>query len=160
MTAIFYSRLCIRNSGRLVSFLGRPLLPSSTISCKPRVQSVVLKKTVHSSANRKAELELSPSQPSTHWKGERYVSVALLSLIPAGIIYPSAAVDWALAVVIPLHNHWGVGQVLTDYIHGSTLPKVSKGIWLAVSILQFIGLCYFNYADVGICKAISMIWHM
>ena len=51
-------------------------------------------------------VELSPSQPSTHWKGERYVSVALLSLIPAGIIYPSAAVDWALAVVIPLHNHW------------------------------------------------------
>jgi len=51
-------------------------------------------------------VELSPSQPSTHWKGERYVSVALLSLIPAGIIYPSAPVDWALAVVIPLHNHW------------------------------------------------------
>jgi len=51
-------------------------------------------------------VELSPSQPSTHWKGERYVSVALLTLIPAGIIYPSAAVDWALAVVIPLHNHW------------------------------------------------------
>lgn len=53
-------------------------------------------------------VELSPSQPSTHWKGERYVSVALLTLIPAGIIYPSAAVDWALAVVIPLHNHWYV----------------------------------------------------
>ena len=51
-------------------------------------------------------VELSPSQPSTHWKGERYVSVALLTLIPTGIIYPSAAVDWALAVVIPLHNHW------------------------------------------------------
>lgn len=54
----------------------------------------------------------------------------------------------------------GVGQVLTDYIHGSTMPKVSKGIWLAVSIIQFLGLCYFNYADVGICKAVSMIWHM
>ena len=54
----------------------------------------------------------------------------------------------------------GVGQVLTDYIHGSTMPKVSKGVWLAVSILQFVGLCYFNYADVGICKAVSMIWHM
>lgn len=65
---------------------------------------------------------------------------------------------------IPIHFFTsllrGVGQVLTDYIHGSTMPKVSKGIWLAVSILQFIGLCYFNYADVGICKAVSMIWHM
>ena len=50
--------------------------------------------------------EISPSQPSAHWKGERYVSVALLTLIPAGIIYPSAVVDWALAVVVPLHNHW------------------------------------------------------
>ena len=50
--------------------------------------------------------EIAPSQPSTHWKLERYVSVALLGLIPAGIVYPSAPVDWALAVVIPLHNHW------------------------------------------------------
>ena len=50
--------------------------------------------------------ELAPSQPSSHWKFERYVSVALLTLIPAGVIYPSAAVDWALAAVIPLHNHW------------------------------------------------------
>ena len=50
--------------------------------------------------------EIAPSQPSTHWKVERYVSVALLTLIPTGIIYPSAAVNWALAVVIPLHNHW------------------------------------------------------
>lgn len=50
--------------------------------------------------------EISPSQPSAHWKGERYVSVAMLTLIPAGIIYPSAVVDWALAVVVPLHNHW------------------------------------------------------
>ncbi|PFX26790.1 succinate dehydrogenase [ubiquinone] cytochrome b small subunit A, mitochondrial-like [Stylophora pistillata] len=160
MAAIFYSRLCIRNSSRLANSLARPSFASSTISFSPRVQSVVFKKTVHSSANRKAELEISPSQPSAHWKGERFVSVALLTLIPTGIIYPSAVVDWALAVVVPLHNHWGVGQVLTDYIHGSSMPKVAKGIWLAVSILQFIGLCYFNYADVGICKAVSMIWHM
>ncbi|CAH3023661.1 unnamed protein product [Porites evermanni] len=160
MAAIFYSRLCIRNSGRLASSLGRPVFTASTISCSPRIHSVVLSKAVHSSANRKTELEIAPSQPSSHWKFERYVSVALLTLIPAGVIYPSAAVDWALAAVIPLHNHWGVGQVLTDYIHGSTMPKLAKGLWLAVSILQFIGLCYFNYSDVGICKAVSMIWHM
>ncbi|XP_073255341.1 succinate dehydrogenase [ubiquinone] cytochrome b small subunit, mitochondrial-like isoform X2 [Porites lutea] len=143
MAAIFYSRLCIRNSGRLASSLGRPVFTASTISCSPRIHS-----------------EIAPSQPSSHWKFERYVSVALLTLIPAGVIYPSAAVDWALAAVIPLHNHWGVGQVLTDYIHGSTMPKIAKGLWLAVSILQFIGLCYFNYSDIGICKAVSMIWHM
>lgn len=50
--------------------------------------------------------EIAPSQPSSHWKFERYVSVAMLTLIPTGIIYPSAAVDWALAVVVPIHNHW------------------------------------------------------
>ncbi|XP_068685238.1 succinate dehydrogenase [ubiquinone] cytochrome b small subunit A, mitochondrial-like [Montipora foliosa] len=167
MAAVLLPRLFLGKISHLASSLGRPVFTSSTnipgtISFAPRIQSVsvLLKKKVHSSANRKTELEIAPSQPSSHWKFERYFSVALVTLIPTGIIYPSAAVDWALAVVVPIHNHWGVGQVLTDYIHGSTMPKLAKGLWLAVSVLQFIGLCYFNYSDVGICKAVSMIWHM
>lgn len=154
------ARLGFRISRPLARSLGRPVFAPSSISSCPRVQSVFFKKTIHSSANHNTELEIAPSQPSSHWKFERYVSVAMLTLIPTGIVYPSAAVDWALAVVVPIHNHWGVGQVLTDYIHGSTMPKLAKGLWLAVSILQFIGLCYFNYTDVGICKAVCMIWHM
>ncbi|XP_029213546.2 succinate dehydrogenase [ubiquinone] cytochrome b small subunit A, mitochondrial-like [Acropora millepora] len=160
MAAVMCARLGFRISRPLARSLGRPSFAPSSISSCPRVQSVFFKKTIHSSANHNTELEIAPSQPSSHWKFERYVSVAMLTLIPTGIIYPSAAVDWALAVVVPIHNHWGVGQVLTDYIHGSTMPKLAKGLWLAVSILQFIGLCYFNYTDVGICKAVCMIWHM
>ena len=71
-----------------------------------------------------------------------------------------AAITVGVNEVLVLLFHRGVGQVLTDYIHGSTMPKLAKGLWLAVSILQFIGLCYFNYTDVGICKAVCMIWRM
>ena len=54
----------------------------------------------------------------------------------------------------------GLGQVLTDYVHGKNSAKYAKTVWLGISVLQFLGLCYFNYADVGICKAVAMLWHL
>ena len=54
----------------------------------------------------------------------------------------------------------GLGQVLTDYVHGKNSAKYAKTAWLGISVLQFLGLCYFNYADVGICKAVAMLWHL
>lgn len=41
-----------------------------------------------------------------HWRYERLVTVALVGLIPAGFIYPSAVVNYGLALAIPLHGHW------------------------------------------------------
>ena len=41
-----------------------------------------------------------------HWYTERMVAVGLLALIPTGLIYPNPAVDYGLAVLIPLHGHW------------------------------------------------------
>lgn len=43
-----------------------------------------------------------------HWKYERVVSIALLGLIPTGLIYPNVVVDYGLAVALPLHGHWSV----------------------------------------------------
>lgn len=54
----------------------------------------------------------------------------------------------------------GIGQVITDYVHGDTLPKAAKAGLLAVSALTFAGLCYFNYHDVGICRAVAMLWKL
>ena len=36
---------------------------------------------------------------------ERVLSIGLLGLIPAAIFAPSQAVDMAIAVVLPIHNH-------------------------------------------------------
>lgn len=69
-------------------------------------------------------------------------------------------VDYSLAAALTLHSHWGLGQVVTDYVHGDALQKAVKAGLLAVSALTFAGLCYFNYHDVGICRAVAMLWKL
>lgn len=54
----------------------------------------------------------------------------------------------------------GLGQVVTDYVHGDAPQKAVKAGLLAVSALTFAGLCYFNYHDVGICRAVAMLWKL
>ncbi|MBN3312592.1 DHSDB dehydrogenase, partial [Atractosteus spatula] len=68
--------------------------------------------------------------------------------------------DYSLAAALTLHGHWGLGQVVTDYVHGSTSIKVANGGLLALSAVTFAGLCYFNYHDVGICRAVAMLWSL
>ncbi|NXC36072.1 DHSD dehydrogenase, partial [Campylorhamphus procurvoides] len=97
---------------------------------------------------------------SLHWTGERAVSVLLLGLLPAAYLCPGPAVDYSLAAALTLHGHWGLGQVITDYVHGDTAIKVANTGLYALSAATFAGLCYFNYHDVGICKAVAMLWSL
>ncbi|KAG9482183.1 succinate dehydrogenase [ubiquinone] cytochrome b small subunit, mitochondrial [Eleutherodactylus coqui] len=112
--------------------------------------------TAQVSQNRHA----SSKAASLHWTGERLVSVILLGLLPAAYMYPGGAMDYSLAAALTLHGHWGFGQVLTDYVHGDTKVKLANAGLLALSSLTFAGLCYFNYNDVGICKAVAMLWSL
>lgn len=111
-------------------------------------------------------IHLSPSHhagskaASLHWTSERVVSVLLLGLLPAGYLNPCSVVDYSLAAALSLHSYWGLGQVVIDYVHGNILPKVAKAGLLALSALTFAGLCYFNYHDVGICRAVAMLWKL
>jgi len=93
-----------------------------------------------------------------HWTGERMLSVFLLGMAPAAYLYPGPAVDYAVAAALTLHGHWGIGQVLTDYVHGEAKIKLANASLFTLSMVTFSGLCYFNYKDVGICKAIAMLW--
>ncbi|KAJ8783390.1 hypothetical protein J1605_009264 [Eschrichtius robustus] len=54
----------------------------------------------------------------------------------------------------------GIGQVVTDYVRGAALQKAAKAGFLVLSAFTFAGLCYFNYHDVGICKAVAMLWKL
>ncbi|XP_012372495.1 succinate dehydrogenase [ubiquinone] cytochrome b small subunit, mitochondrial-like [Octodon degus] len=111
-------------------------------------------------------IHLSPSchagskAASVHWTSERAVSVLLLGLLPAAYLNPCSAMDYSLAATLTLHSHWGLGQVVTDYVHGAVPQKAAKAGLLALSALTFAGLCYFNYHDVGICKAVAMLWKL
>lgn len=54
----------------------------------------------------------------------------------------------------------GLGQVITDYVHGDTSIKLANTGLYVLSAVTFAGLCYFNYHDVGICKAVAMLWSL
>ncbi|KAM9442451.1 succinate dehydrogenase [ubiquinone] cytochrome b small subunit B, mitochondrial-like [Salvelinus alpinus] len=95
---------------------------------------------------------------SLHWTGERVVSVLLLAMGPAAYYFPGPAVDYSLAAALTLHGHWGLGQVLTDYVHGEPKIKMANAGLFLLSTVTFAGLCYFNYNDVGICKAVALLW--
>ena len=64
------------------------------------------------------------SSAGKHWRTERVVAVGLMALIPAGIVYPNPIIDYTLATLIPLHNHWYVERT-----------PVGKWSWLSVSYL-------------------------
>ncbi|XP_015668057.1 succinate dehydrogenase [ubiquinone] cytochrome b small subunit, mitochondrial [Protobothrops mucrosquamatus] len=97
---------------------------------------------------------------SLHWTSERAVSILLLGLLPAAYLYPGAAVDYSLAATLTLHGHWGLGQLVTDYVHGKTSIKLANAGLYLLSAVTFAGLCYFNYHDVGICRAVAMLWSL
>lgn len=52
----------------------------------------------------------------------------------------------------------GLGQVVTDYVHGESKVKLVRAGLFILSTVTFAGLCYFNYHDVGICKAVALLW--
>ncbi|KAM4703331.1 succinate dehydrogenase [ubiquinone] cytochrome b small subunit, mitochondrial [Rhinophrynus dorsalis] len=132
------------------SFLIRPT------ACLPQDRLVLRSPQIQVSPNRHAGSKAA----SMHWTGERALSVALLGLLPAAYLYPGAAMDYSLAAALTLHGHWGLGQVVTDYVHGDTKIKLANTSLFALSALTFAGLCYFNYHDVGICKAVAMLWSL
>uniref|UniRef100_A0A8C6YUT3 Succinate dehydrogenase [ubiquinone] cytochrome b small subunit n=1 Tax=Nothoprocta perdicaria TaxID=30464 RepID=A0A8C6YUT3_NOTPE len=114
-----------------------------------------------SRASRRLSPQLCASKAaSLHWAGERAVSVLLLGLLPAAYLCPGPAVDYSLAAALTLHGHWGLGQVITDYVHGEMPIKVANTGLYVLSAVTFAGLCYFNYHDVGICKAVAMLWSL
>ncbi len=94
---------------------------------------------------------------SKQWNVERYVSVALLAIMPASLIAEHPVMDYLLAASVIAHSTWGLKMIATDYIHGS-MQAPSVMVIYALSILAFIGCCYFNYADIGLSKAVKKLW--
>ncbi|XP_038062472.1 succinate dehydrogenase [ubiquinone] cytochrome b small subunit B, mitochondrial-like [Patiria miniata] len=95
---------------------------------------------------------------STRWKFEHMVTLAMTAAVPTAFITQHPLLDYVLAGCLTLHGHWGMESIFLDYMPGKTLPKVANSCLFGVSVLTFAGLCYFNYNDVGITKAIMMLW--
>jgi succinate dehydrogenase (ubiquinone) membrane anchor subunit len=96
------------------------------------------------------------------WGIERMVSAGLLALIPASLALPIPGADYALALALVAHVHWGVEAIVVDYIRpsifGATIPKISVALLFMLSALSLSGLLYFNYTDVGMVQGTKMAW--
>lgn len=95
---------------------------------------------------------------STHWKIERILAVSMLGILPACLFVQGPVVDFALSMSVLMHGFWGVDGVCTDYIE-KFFPPIHF-IWYCVTIAAIASILYFNYNDVGVTKAISMIWKL
>uniref|UniRef100_A0A668TUS6 Succinate dehydrogenase [ubiquinone] cytochrome b small subunit n=1 Tax=Oreochromis aureus TaxID=47969 RepID=A0A668TUS6_OREAU len=78
---------------------------------------------------------------SLHWTAERMLSVLLLAMGPVAYFNPGPVIDYSLAA-----------QSADPWFH-----LFLKSLFL-LSTITFTGLCYFNYNDVGICKAVALLW--
>ena len=95
----------------------------------------------------------------THWKAERYTSIALWGLLPAAVLAPSSVVDYGLAVVLPIHTtayacvlglYWlshpysGLDMIITDYVHGKlTVPVMRAGNYaLGAAAVRCMHFCH------------------
>lgn len=98
------------------------------------------------------------------WSAERALSAGLLAIIPLSFAVPFPGKDYALALALVTHIHWGVEAIVVDYIRpsifGAVIPKVALFSIYLLSALSLGGLFYFNYTDVGLVNAIRMIAKM
>nr|XP_061796900.1 succinate dehydrogenase [ubiquinone] cytochrome b small subunit B, mitochondrial-like [Nerophis lumbriciformis] len=149
------SSVCRRGFHPLVyqsTLLARPLV----VSHKHQEKTPLFTARIHSSHALNASS--GSKAASLHWTAERVLSILLLAMGPVAYFHPVPAIDYSLAAALTLHGHWGLGQVLTDYVHGDTKIKIANAGLFLLSSVTFAGLCYFNYNDVGICKAVALLW--
>eukprot|EP00053_Salpingoeca_punica_P003541 m.43699 g.43699 ORF g.43699 m.43699 type:complete len:149 (-) comp12250_c0_seq1:288-734(-) len=127
----------------------------------PTISAAV--RQLHSAPNAlSASTAAEVNKPSAvgHWKAERILSVGLVSLVPIAYAFPCQAVDMAIATALPLHNYWGMGQIITDYVHGDATKIAANGLNLAMCTGSCAGMIYFNLNDVGVVEAIKQLWHL
>ncbi|XP_067941962.1 succinate dehydrogenase [ubiquinone] cytochrome b small subunit B, mitochondrial-like [Watersipora subatra] len=147
-------------------FIPRNLSPSSQNAF------IVPDRRVHLTPLRQQEAVVSAEgSHGGRWVMERVVAGSLYAVIPAAyLMEPSFAMDTALSSFIILHAHWGMASIFSDYMHGypsitgerrhPVLTTMAKVIPYVLSILAFACLMNFNYNDVGLVKAISMLWRV
>jgi succinate dehydrogenase (ubiquinone) membrane anchor subunit len=103
------------------------------------------------------------SHGSYHWIVEKLASVLLVGLIPATFIAPHPGMDYALGILLPIHCHLGVMQVITDYLPKRKFPIIyfvsSNGLRLA-TFLTLCGLYLLNSEDIGITATVRRFWSL
>lgn len=53
----------------------------------------------------------------------------------------------------------GFESIIEDYV-GQSLKKLAYPLLYCITLATFAGLMYLNYTDVGICKAVQIMWSL
>eukprot|EP00118_Oscarella_pearsei_P025981 m.309156 g.309156 ORF g.309156 m.309156 type:complete len:180 (+) comp45644_c0_seq1:24-563(+) len=175
MSVLALARISSRYSLRGIHSMAA--MPGSAISGKKLsvsqsvcFQTAMKRPVIYSGSQRMAATATVEKEKSavSHWTAERVVAVAQIGFVGSAFMIGShPIVDWGLAVTIPLHSYWGLGSIITDYtrkIFGNHVANVDrlkdaiKSVWAGFSLLSFAGFAYLNYYDVGISKAVYLLW--
>lgn len=171
MALHFVLRSSCRNSASIfVSLLNAGKVPAVSRSLTTVSKSLLLPKPVPSVGIASwRQFSASPIRKAaatgnhvTLWNAERALSVALIGILPVGLMFPSQAGDALMAISIVMHQYWGLEAIVTDYVRpimfGAAVPKIAHGLLLVVSAATLGGLFYFIHNDIGIANTIRKIW--
>ncbi|CAI5733674.1 unnamed protein product [Peronospora destructor] len=88
-------------------------------------------------------------------------NVSLMFAVPlAFVLSPSSLVlpvDLAVGVILPVHAHIGMNNVISDYVPKNVRTLVRLG-WLGATSLMFLGLLRINLEGPGITEVVKTIW--
>ncbi|OWZ20420.1 SDH4, succinate dehydrogenase subunit 4 [Phytophthora megakarya] len=94
-------------------------------------------------------------------KLQHLTSVALMGAVPlAFVLSPSPLVlpvDLAMGVILPVHAHIGMNNVISDYVPKNMRTLVRLG-WLGATSLMFLGLLRVNLEGPGITEVVKTVW--
>ena len=126
-----------------------------TNQTRPQLNPVHLTQSV---LNNLVRASSSSTSHGTHWKLERVLAMSLLLLLPISIKSEHPIADYLISAALITHSTFGLKMIVTDYVHGPTAPKVGVALVYLLSVVAFAGLCYFNYTDIGVIKAVKKLW--
>lgn len=153
---------------QLVKIAAQPSLAPRTLNTAP-VRSLLIKdaKAATPFLNAIRNFKTSPvclSATSDHsklWVMEKITSLALVPLIPLGLIMPNKIIDSILAVLLVAHMHWGLETIAVDYcrarVVGEFLAKLSVVSVYVLSIATLAG-CFFLISQEGLAYTVRKIW--
>lgn len=96
------------------------------------------------------------TQQIYHW-----THYGLLGSVPAALILSPSILNWpvdmGLGVLIPVHMHIGMINVIEDYVprHQQSYAKMAM---IAVSVLTGVGLLKVNLCGPGITESVKSLW--
>ncbi|KAL5022077.1 hypothetical protein ScPMuIL_001232 [Solemya velum] len=170
MATVTLLRACSRGTHRL---LLRPLAFSQSLPglVKPDITSktVMVTPAMQNAVKDYLRARRGPFTPeekrgnhmmiaSTHWKVERILAISMLGIMPACLFVQNPFMDMLLCTSVFFHYFWALDHVLTDYLE-KFVPWIHK-FWYVMAALGFAGLINFNLNDVGVTKAIQMLWSL